>query len=245
MLDYQKNGIKWGEKGAYTYMLEESGLIDKIGSISCILECGARAGEDSIALADIFKCPVHAFEPNPVSIEFCKKHFGERKDIFLNECAVSDYDGRTTFYSVNTDKYPNVGASSLYKFDMDSKHLHPPEVLRAGNEIQYEIDVEVKRLDTYCKDKQLIPEALFMDIQGSELNALKGLGDYIGSVKLIGLETQYISSYKGGDVFSSINEFLTSHGFQFAWCWQTHGNTLPPMPNPLKEHWWDMLFVKI
>lgn len=237
-------GLKIGEIGAYIYMLDESQLHTRVGDINCIIECGALAAADTVALADYFGCPVHTFEPNQNTIDVCRSYIGDRTDITLNQCAVADYDGHTVFYPVNIEAYPNPGASSMYRFDMDYSEIHPPEVLRAGNAIQDTTMVSVTKLETYCKNNSIQPQALFMDIQGAELAALRGLGDYIDGIKLIGFEMQYSSSYKDGCVFEETDEFLKSKGFEFAWCWQTHSNQLPPVPYPMREHWYDVLYIR-
>ena len=243
MLNYALNGINHNEIGAYAYMLQESNLQAVIGDIKCIFELGARTAEDSIALADIFKCQVHAFEPNPIALEFCREHLKGRTDIILNANAVANFNGKVDFYAVDTSAYPNVGASSLYQFNLDPQ-IQPPEVMRAGDKIQYKIDVDCIRLSDYCDTHNVLPDAIFMDIQGAELDALKGLGDKLKNVKLIAMETQYHSGYIGAPTWFDIDPFLKENGFKFAWCWQTHANKLPDIPNPPREAWWDMIYIR-
>ena len=242
-LDHLKAGIApsiqhWMYDGAYIEMLEK---VDPslYAGINCVIELGARDCYDSIHLANFFKCHVHAFEANPSAVEFCREHIKNNPNITLYPVAVGDYNGKVKFHAVNLDKYRNIGASSIFEFDM-SEQIQPPEVLAAGDEIQYQVEVDIVRLDSQDID----PDAVFMDIQGAELMALKGLGDKINNVKLIALETQYHSCYLGGPVFDDIDTFLKDKGFTIAHCKQTGTNTPPEVPNPPREFWFDLLYVR-
>jgi len=243
MLDHLKAGIApdishWMYDGAYIELLSK---IDPslYQGISCVVELGARDCYDSIHLANFFKCPVHAFEANPSAVEFCLEHIKDRSDITLYPVAIGDTTGKIEFHAVNLDKYRNIGASSIFKFDMNEQ-IQPPEVLAAGNDIQYTVEVDIDRLDSF----DINPDAIFMDIQGAELKALIGLGTKIDNVKLIALETQYHSCYLGGPTFDDINNFLTERGFKIAYCKQTSSDQPPEVPNPPKEFWFDLLYIK-
>jgi FkbM family methyltransferase len=243
MLDHLKAGIAptishWMYDGAYTEMLKK---VDPAlySGISCVVELGPRDCYDSIHLANFFNCHVHAFEANPSAVEFCIETIKHRPDITLYDVAIGDYNGKIQFHPINLDKYRNIGASSIFKFDMNEQ-IQPPEVLSAGDDIQTTIEVNIARLDAF----DISPDAVFMDIQGAELMALKGLGDKINNVKIIGLETQYHSCYLNGPTFTELNEFLTTHGFKIAHCKQTGTDQPPEVPNPPREFWFDLLYVK-
>jgi FkbM family methyltransferase len=228
----------WMYDGAYLEMLEK---IDPslYAGIKCVVELGARDCYDSIHLANFFKCPVHAFEANPDAVKFCREHTADRSDITVHPYAVGNVDGKIKFHPVNLDKYRNIGASSIFKFDMNEQ-IQPPEVLEAGEEIQTEIEVDCVRLDS----RDINPDAIFMDIQGAELMALEGLGDKINDVRIVALETQYHSCYLGGPTFYEIDSFLNEKGFKIAWCKQTGNDQAPEVPNPPREFWFDLLYVK-
>jgi FkbM family methyltransferase len=242
-LDHLKAGIApsiehWMYDGAYIDLLTN---VDAkyYANISCAVELGARDGYDSIHLSNFLRCHVHAYEANPNAVEFCRAHLTGRENITLHHYAVGDYNGKVKFHAVNLDKYRNIGASSIFKFDMNEQ-IQPPEVLEAGDDIQYEIEVDIVKLE----DQDIMPDALFMDIQGAELMALKGLGKKINNVKLIALETQYHSCYLGGPTFDELNTFLTNYGFKIAYCKQTGTSQPPVVPNPPKEFWFDLLYIK-
>lgn len=228
----------WMYDGAYINLLKN---IDPkyYKDIKCPVELGARDCYDSIHLAEFFNCTVHAFEANPQAVEFCKEHIAGRNDIVLYPVAVGDHNGKVKFYPVNTEAYRNIGASSLFKFDMDGQ-IQPPEVMAAGDRIQNEVEVDIVTLES----QPVVPDALFMDIQGAELAALKGLGSKIDNVKLIILETQYHSCYKDAPTFYEIDDFLQSNGFRIEYSAITNSNKPPEVPNPPREFWFDLLYVR-
>jgi FkbM family methyltransferase len=245
MLDPIKAGIApyiehWMYDGAYIGLLEK---LEHVPKINIAFELGARDCYDSISLVKYLNCEVHAFEANPDAAEFCANTIKGKSGIVLNPVAVGNYNGVIDFYAVNTDKYKNIGASSVYKFNLDQQ-IQPPEVMEAGNDIQYKIQVNMITLESYCNEKNVIPDAIFMDIQGAELDALKGLGDKIEQVKVIALETQYHSCYFDAPVFDDIHEFLTGKGFKIGYCQQSGTAEAPPIPDPPREFWFDLLYVK-
>ena len=54
-----------------------------------------------------------------------------------------------------------------------------------------------------------------MDIQGGELNALKGMGDYLNKCIGLELEVEFVEIYKNQPLFSDISIFLKNKGFEF------------------------------
>ena len=228
--------------GAYLHLL--NGIDPKyFADVNCVFDLGARDCHDSVNLAEFFKCTVHAFEANPQAINYCREHIKHRNDVILNNLAVSDENGKMSFWAVNTLVYRNIGASSFYKLDLDPQ-IQPPEVINAGSNIQYQIEVNTTRLDTYCDNTGVLPDALFMDIQGAELKALVGLGDKLKSVKIIAVEVPYQTGYKGGVEFEELNTFLVNNGFTFEFCNRTDTNQPPPIPNPPIEFYFDAIYVR-
>jgi FkbM family methyltransferase len=180
-----------------------------ISDIRFIIELGARDCKDSITLATHFNCPVLAFECNPHAIKPCKETLAAHTPplpITLIEQAVSLYTGETTFYSIPAVVNSNIGASSCFPH-MDNNFVNHME----------KITVPCTRLDDILTARELpTPDLICMDIQGSELNAIKGLGSRIRECKAIATETSFVSSYEGGHTFSELYSYLLEHDFTIA-----------------------------
>ena len=173
-----------------------------------IFDIGSRDCLQSIEFYNMFpNSKIYAFECNPNTLDICKKNINLYRDrITLIEGAVCDYDGYITFYPINQKKTittwtdGNPGASSLFK----SSGKYNIETY-----VQDEITTKCHRLDTIMK-KYNIPKVdiIWMDLQGAELLALKGLGNNLYNVEFIHTEMCNIEIYTNQALFPEINDYL-------------------------------------
>jgi FkbM family methyltransferase len=178
-----------------------------------IFDIGSRDCIQSIEFFNKFpNAKIYAFECNPNTLEICKNNIKPYSDrITLIEGAVCDYDGNITFYPINqkktitTWKDGNPGASSIFK--SNGKY-------NIETNIQDEIESHCHRLDTVMNkyDIQTV-DILWMDLQGAELLALKGLGNYLQKVKYIHVEVSHKEMYSGQVMFNELNDYILSNGF--------------------------------
>lgn len=178
-----------------------------------IYDIGSRDCMQSIEFYNTFpNSIIYAFECNPNTLDICRTNIQNYKDrITLIEGAVCDYDGEITFYPINqaktitTWKDGNPGASSLFKATGNYPH---------EKYIQDEIITNCHRLDTVISKYNIpSPDLIWMDLQGAELLALKGLGENINNVKLIYTEISYQEMYTGQVLYNDLNNFLISKQF--------------------------------
>jgi len=118
----------------------------------------------------------------------------------------------------------NSQSTSLFDFEMHSHYY--PEVVASGAE-----KVLTRRLD------ELVPEDfpldfINLDIQGAELEALKGLGHLLEKVQAVYVEVNRELLYAGIPMVSDIDRFLERWGFARAVTVWTHAG------------WGDALFLK-
>ena len=177
-----------------------------------IFEIGARDCAETLGFNELLpNSVIYSFECNPATIEICRNRVKPYINIHLIEKAVSNIDGVIKFYPIDQEKtvttWPdgNPGASSAFK----SSGKYPVEEY-----VQKEIEVESITLHTFMNFRK-IPhiDLLWMDIQGSELNALQGLNEKLNDVKLIHLEVEFFEIYKDQPLFHHIKKFLNENGF--------------------------------
>lgn len=178
-----------------------------------IFDIGSRDCMQSIEFYNNFpNAKIYAFECNVNTIDICKKNIANYKDrITLIEGAVCDYDGVITFYPINQQKTKttwkdgNPGASSLFK--SNGKYT-------VEHYVQDETTTNCHRLDTIIQ-KYNIPKVdiIWMDLQGAELLAFKGLGHYFKNVEFIHTEVSHIEMYTGQVMFNELHNFIISNGF--------------------------------
>lgn len=103
----------------------------------------------------------------------------------------------------------NGMSSSLLEFDSHtSEH---PEIKMLSS-----VNVEMKRMDDYIDEINVSRKDfnfLLLDIQGYELNALKGMINQLIFVDYIWTEVSTQDLYVGGARLQKMDEFLSSHGF--------------------------------
>ena len=80
--------------------------------------------------------------------------------------------------------------------------------------VQDEIITNCHRLDSVM-NKYIIPKVdiIWMDLQGAELLALKGLGNYLQNVKYIHTEVFHKEMYTGQVMFDELNNYILSNDF--------------------------------
>lgn len=186
-------------------------IIDKTKEY-IIFDIGARDCQQSIEFYKQFpNAQIYAFECNPNTLPLCRGNIKPYADrITLIEGAVCDYDGQITFYPINQQKTQtswtdgNPGASSLFK----SNGQYTVEKY-----VQDEIQTNCHRLDTIMRNLVLPRvDIIWMDLQGAELLALKGLGDFIGNVQYIYTEVSHKAIYENQVMFAELNEFINQNG---------------------------------
>jgi FkbM family methyltransferase len=186
-------------------------LIDP-SKVRLALDVGSRDAEVAIYLKNHYpNAVVYAFECNPPAVELCRRALNGRHDIFLVDRAVSDVNGSLDFYAIDPEKTVtphddgNIGASSLYKANSD----YPYEKY-----MQRKISVESVTLETWAFQNVIKAiDVLWIDLQGAELKAFRGLGTLINTVQIIHTEVEYKEMYLGQPLAKEVQDFLTSKGF--------------------------------
>lgn len=180
--------------------------------VRTILEFGSRYGEDTIEFAKKYPgARIYSFECNPKSLNILKERINSYDNIIFNENAISDVNEKISFYQINEEKTKttwsdgNQGASSIFvasgKYPIEEYH-------------QDLIIVDAITLDIFMAEK-MIPEIdiMWMDIQGAELKALKGMGEKLNHLKIVHLEVEFIEIYKQQPLFKDVNLFLLQNNF--------------------------------
>jgi FkbM family methyltransferase len=188
-----------------TYL--QQGFTDQITlPIKTIIECGSRDGKDAVEMNEYYHPDIiYTFECNPESIPVCEKNIEVIPNIQLIKKAVFHRNMKDLrFYATDMDKSidKNIGASSLL--------WHKDQI----NYIQKKVLVDSIRLDTFMKRMKIDKvDLLCMDLQGTELLALKGLGKRIYDIHYIISEISFISYYHGDVHYKKLRGFLKDYGF--------------------------------
>ena len=122
-------------------------------------------------------------------------------DVLIEQAVISDCIETVTFNRAN-----NGESSSFLEFGLHSyfhSHVHFVD--------SFETETKILK-DIMCKYD--IPyNFVNLDIQGVELKALKGMGDYLKDVQYIYTEVNSDYVYKNCSIVGEIDDFLKQYGF--------------------------------
>ncbi len=124
----------------------------KAGYLYWMRKCVGKEGE------------IYAFEPQTLLYKYICRiiQYFEWKNVIVEHLALSDKIGKTTLYiPVNEVNKQSSPEASLLK-PTENKKINKTET------------VSIQTLDNYCSIHSIQPEFLKIDVEGNELNVLKG-----------------------------------------------------------------------
>ena len=77
-----------------------------------------------------------------------------------------------------------------------------------------EVSVEVRKLSDLIETQGLpVPDLIKLDVQGFELEVLKGAGEFLDLATYLIIEVSFREYYYGQPLFLEITNYLANHGF--------------------------------
>jgi FkbM family methyltransferase len=140
-----------------------------------ILDIGANIGLGSFYLRHLYpEATLHGLEPAPAESAICERNYQSLGAATLHRVAAGDEDGKTVRFAINADR-------------TGGQHVSRAPAAEAGWQ---SIAVTLRRIDAMIAEGLLpVPDLVKMDIEGSEVQALKGFGDYLAAPSAYVLET--------------------------------------------------------
>jgi FkbM family methyltransferase len=171
-----------------------------------VVDVGAHVGHFSeTVLALRPAATVFAFEPQPGAFAELRARLGTFDRVDLNACALGATSGTRAMF--------------VSRYDQASSFLPNGEVLQRqvyGIDFSVEktLDVQTRTLDEFAQAKGIERiDLLKLDVQGFELEVLRGALGTLPKVRWIYAEAQFQEMYKGGPDFSEIATFLRRANF--------------------------------
>jgi len=184
---------------------------------SVIFDIGACEGEDSIRYSNLFQAAkVYSFEPLPDNYNKCLRNFSKASNrIKVFQMALSSSNGSATFYVSSGN--PDGVNQSEWDYGNKSSSLYPPD--SSYNKLEWlkfekEIEVETQTISFFCENQSITQiDFIHMDVQGAEIDVLKGAGNMLTSIKAIWLEVENVSMYKGQPLKRDVELFMKRANF--------------------------------
>jgi FkbM family methyltransferase len=168
-----------------------------------LIDVGANKGQFALAtLSVVPDVRVDCFEPLPAAATTLENWARTAStNIHVHRVALSAEKGSAEFY---------VGSRE----DSSSLFRPAPAPLDMGIGIKETIVVPTDRLENILSTADILRPCLMkIDVQGGELNVLKGIGHLLDGIDYIYLEVSFIELYERQPLFAELNKFLNSAGY--------------------------------
>ena len=166
-----------------------------------LIDGGANIGQFARATTELFpEARIVAVEARPDAAARLRANLADRAQVTVLPSALGNHSGTLTFY--RTPHPPD--ASAL-----------PPRSTPDTPEPE-QIEVPVERLDAVLAGEPLEPPVLLkLDLQGSELEALKGAPETLRRCTYVLLELSFKPMYEDELLFDEVHAFMRAAGFHF------------------------------
>ena len=197
-----KHTVAYGLKIGHIDSLELLELA-KPQSPHIIYDVGANIGTWTLlAKAIIPQSKIHAFEPLKMFHDKFNQEIQDIPDIVLHKVALGD---EPDVLNMQVTSYPD--ASSLLEIGDATKDYFG--IVKDREEL-----VDVVCLDEYVSKFNLpLPNLIKLDIQGYELQAMRGAEKCLNHATFIICEVSLVEFYKGQALFPEIISFLSDRNF--------------------------------
>lgn len=192
-----------------------------------VLDVGAGFGFYSRVFSGLVPAgQVHSFEPGSLNFKRClrtKEKMCEHNNVIVNQTALTSEKG---FRKLRID-YVNPANNSIV--DLDER-------------VDVYEEVQTTTIDSYCKENEIAPNFIKIDIQGHEIHCLKGASEVLMSAPRLSLliELDFIN-HKEKSLL--VLDFLLGLNYKpFSYC-QKSGFTLFDVSKSRKEYF-DVFFFK-
>ena len=177
-------------------------------AIKIIVDAGASIGDTSEKFSSYFtQATVYAFEPYPPFLSILVEKAEKNKNIIVEPFAIGKKCEKN-FLNVNNCEDTN----SLFEPREETFNVYGPLLSKSGK-----IEVEIKTIDLWSKEKNVQEiDILKLDLQGGELDALKGAKELFSSarIKIVLCEVMFNKCYKNQSNWTEVVSYIENFNLQ-------------------------------
>lgn len=172
--------------------------------VATVLDIGANRGQFAIYACGRFPgAMMHCFEPIPEARAKLESILPSNRDISVHGVALSAKPGVIDFYVTADDD-----SSSIFPASEAQVGMHP------GARFERTVSVNAVRLDDQLAHLELgRPVLMKIDVQGAELEALKGGTATLSRTDYVLVECSFVELYDGQALAEEVFSFLESRSF--------------------------------
>jgi FkbM family methyltransferase len=182
------------------------GLAAEESRFKTVIDGGANVGQFARAVAGTFDgARIFSVEPLPEIAKQLRENMADCSRVKVLQTCLGNEDGTI---KIRQNSYSQASSILPMTAGADQGQAELKEI--------GEIEVPIARLDTLLKDEKLeSPVLLKLDLQGYELEALKGATSVLSQCDYVLVETVFARVYEGEPLFEDIMLFLKDAGFRF------------------------------
>jgi len=169
-----------------------------------VVDIGANRGQFSLAVRAFSEAKIYAFEPLEGPAVICKNIFANDDNFELFQVAIGEVSGNVDMHVAESDD-----SSSLLEIGSKQVEYYP-----SSKEVGL-TKVRVGTLDEFIPEARIGEAALLkIDVQGYELNVLKGCTLLLDKFQYIYCECSFVELYTGQATADEVIIFLSNRGFK-------------------------------
>jgi FkbM family methyltransferase len=184
--------------------IEHERLLSKL-DYRTVVDIGANRGQFSLVARQCLRqARIISFEPLPTAAAKFRAVFGDDDRVMLHEAAIGPVPGNATIHISRRDD-----SSSLLPITATQVALFP------GTEEAAIAIVRVAPLREFISMAEIeAPALLKVDVQGYELEALRGCEDMLGQFAYVYAECSFVELYAGQAMADEVIAWLRERGFR-------------------------------
>ncbi|QDQ42877.1 FkbM family methyltransferase [Methylacidiphilum kamchatkense Kam1] len=186
--------------------IEHEKFLKRLIDCKTVVDIGANRGQFALVARHYLpNAMIYSFEPLPKPASVFQSIFKNDPQVILFTGGVGSVVGK---FPMNVSQKDD--SSSLLPISKLQESFFP------GTRKKEEVLVEIAPLDHWIKEDQIYPPALIkIDVQGYELEVLKGIKNFLDHFKYIYIESSFYELYVGQPLADDIINFLYSKQFRF------------------------------
>jgi FkbM family methyltransferase len=183
---------------------EHAVVLDQLGKHRTVVDIGANRGQFALVARRLFpEAQIHSFEPLPGPAARFRAIFAGDVRVRLHEAAIAQESGNSTIHVSRRDD-----SSSLLPITVRQNNFFP------GTAQARTATIRVGPLREFLKEEQIeAPALLKLDVQGFELQALRGCESLLRRFGHVYAECSFVELYAGQALADEVIVWLQDRGF--------------------------------
>jgi len=191
--------------------IPETCITQYLPSNPIILEAGAHDGTDTLRMASFWpEANIHAFEPVPGAYnELLARATKHPARIHCHPLGLGPSKGKMRMHVSGDGSAGSCQSSSL--LPPSKSHTDEYSFVSFGKQI----DVEVTSIDEWAQERGIDRvDFMRLDMQGYEIEALKGAERTLKTTSAIQIEVSHIQLYQGAPLYAEVKDWMAGRGFR-------------------------------